>query len=666
MYPLYLIFLFQVLLKNSNVNSEPCSNSCNGHGLCNDANRQCACFEGYISGDCSELLCPFGPAWSDIAIETDNAHRPAECSNMGLCDRTTGVCGCRPGFEGKACERKQCPENCNGQGKCQSMNFYATTKDLGTGPIYKYDKIWDAHMMYGCNCDSTFYGPDCSQRRCPKGDDPLTGTGTNTASNPNQFNEIQKLTCKAGSGSFTLSFRGKTTARIPYNSKAVAIQNFLEALPTIHGVKIVMYSSQACTDTGASWTVEFTQDFSNLPVLVGDPSGLSFSNSIITPSLTIAKQVIGTKEDFECSNRGICDANNGYCTCIDGYDTSDGYNLPGQRGDCGYATTTIQECPGAIACSAHGECIGNPQYRCACSVGWTGADCSERVCPKDTSWFTLPRLDNVAHVTEQNECSDMGVCDRVSGTCVCVPGFTGSACNRLSCPGDIEDCNGHGTCYDMSTLATLATVNGDLMSYTYGNKPNDPATWDAKRIYGCNCDEKWTGYDCSLRMCPFGDDPNTDSQVDEQQIITCTNNGTAGYVVFSFRQGTVAQLNYDATTLQVQSAFSVVPAIGQVSVELFDSSKPNKMCTPAGSSFLVTFKTTHGDLPKLRPASQLIDLIQVSEYVKGTKENWECSGRGICDRTLGLCECFDGFGSSNGMGEAGINRDCGYLLPIVH
>lgn len=39
-------------------------------------------------------------------MDTNEAHsRDVECSNMGTCDRVTGTCQCRDGFEGQACER---------------------------------------------------------------------------------------------------------------------------------------------------------------------------------------------------------------------------------------------------------------------------------------------------------------------------------------------------------------------------------------------------------------------------------------------------------------------------------------------------------------------------------------------------------------------------------
>ena len=28
-------------------------------------------------------------------------------------------------------------------------------------------------------------------------------------------------------------------------------------------------------------------------------------------------------------------------------------------------------------------------------------------------------------------------------------------------------------------------------------------------VRGCDCDDGWTAYDCSLRTCPYGDDPLT-------------------------------------------------------------------------------------------------------------------------------------------------------------
>ena len=43
----------------------------------------------------------------------------------------------------------------------------------------------------------------------------------------------------------------------------------------------------------------------------------------------------------------------------------------------------------------------------------------------------------------------------------------------------------------------------------------------------------------------------------------------------------------------------------------------------------------------------------------GTTEDVECSGRGLCDRDSGVCVCFPGYASSDGVGGVGTQGDCG-------
>lgn len=88
---------------------------------------RCHCDKGFQGGDCSEHICPFGPAWADEATGVDKAHNLAECSNRGLCSRVDGVCSCMDGFTGHACERMACSSSCNYNGKCMSMYKLAST-----------------------------------------------------------------------------------------------------------------------------------------------------------------------------------------------------------------------------------------------------------------------------------------------------------------------------------------------------------------------------------------------------------------------------------------------------------------------------------------------------------------------------------------------------------
>lgn len=212
----------------------PCPNLCSGHGNC-DSSRVCDCFTGFTAADCSLRTCPYGPAWTDNVegfTGVDEGHNFEECSNRGLCDRTSGKCICEEGrFEGAACERKTCPANCNSRGRCQSMQHYATLKDAGEGTVYTYEDIWDAEMMFGCNCDNNNLAPDCLLRTCPTGDDPFTGTAFDPAGI--QVEEVQILECRATSGYLVLSFRNEYTAQIPFDASESELQAYLEALPTI-------------------------------------------------------------------------------------------------------------------------------------------------------------------------------------------------------------------------------------------------------------------------------------------------------------------------------------------------------------------------------------------------------------------------------------------------
>ena len=50
--------------------------------------------------------------------------------------------------------------------------------------------------------------------------------------------------------------------------------------------------------------------------------------------------------------------------------------------------------------------------------------------------------------------------------------------------------------------------------------------------------------------------------------------------------------------------------------------------------------------------------------MKGTKENAECSNRGVCDYEAGQCQCISGFSSSAGNVTVGVRRDCGRRGPF--
>ena len=73
----------------------------------------------------------------------------------------------------------------------------------------------------------------------------------------------------------------------------------------------------------------------------------------------------------------------------------------------------------------------------------------------------------------------------------------------------------------------------------------------------------------------------------------------------------------------------------------------------------MTFVSQVGDLPLLETTPPY----NVTEVVRGTKENLECAGRGYCDAATGQCQCLKGHTGSDGDGNVGSRRDCGRLDP---
>jgi len=127
-------------------------------------------------------LYPYGtteqfPATKDSQenVLSNTAHYYMECSNKGICDRSTGLCECFPGYEGSSCQRASCPSSaegvCSGHGTCQ------TVKELAKLDYDNYYELWDKDSTMGCKCDPGFYGPDCSQKQCKFGYDSLYNDG---------------------------------------------------------------------------------------------------------------------------------------------------------------------------------------------------------------------------------------------------------------------------------------------------------------------------------------------------------------------------------------------------------------------------------------------------------------------------------------------------------
>merc|ERR1711871_1278249 len=126
--------------------------------------------------------------------------------------------------------------------------------------------------------------------------------------------------------------------------------------------------------------------------------------------------------------------------------------------------------------------------------------------------------------------------------------------------------------------------------------------WDADKVFGCACDAGFTGYDCSQRVCPYGDDPLTTGQNDEVQNLFCKCDGCSGTFSLTFRGEETAQIANDADSATVKAALEALDGVREVTVA-FDAG--TTVCSAAGTLSTVTFTRNTGNLPLMSVTSSL-------------------------------------------------------------
>lgn len=361
-----------------------CPNHCSGHGTCS-ADDVCNCHDNWGTGlglnnggDCKDRMCPKELSWSDSPDGGGNFHQYETCSGRGICDFKTGECDCVDGYDGKACQRQTCPNDCSGHGTCEYIDDLAFGKTYGefSGRSFRVEPkqfdvyAWNSHKSRACKCDGNYFGPDCSKQRCPHGNDVLDTrpdelmpvkyqkqTIIFQSLTSNCYDRSEDSTQKANTRTFALQYTSVTgvqyvTQAINFKCQASEMDEFamhmslaLARLPNraSEGVTVkakilsndqieAVFEFKGCYNEGNQNFLAVLADWCGngcTPKI----TGLELQNfwgrfegfdhvtadptDMATSNITVTQKA--DYNSYECGRHGSCDYTDGQCSCFSGY-----------------------------------------------------------------------------------------------------------------------------------------------------------------------------------------------------------------------------------------------------------------------------------------------------------------------------------------------------------
>ncbi|XP_054613202.1 tenascin-like isoform X5 [Dunckerocampus dactyliophorus] len=366
---------------------------CGGHGNYSAETCSCRCEPGWQGPNCTESECP------------------NMCQGRGRC--VGGMCICSDGFLGEDCSELICPKNCYGRGRCVN----------GT-----------------CRCDRGFGGEDCGQRTCP-GD-----------CHSNGFCVDGRCVCAAG-------YSGEDCSR------PTCLNDCSDRGTCFNGMCICDdgYQGEDCSQLACPNNCNSRGQCINGQCACDVGFQGSDCSELSCPS--------------NCLQRGRCI--NGQCVCQEGFAGEDcsiktcPSNCFG-RGDCvegrcrchpGFAGDDCAQLSCPNNCRNHGRCIDG---QCVCDEGFAGEDCGQKACP--------------------NDCLARGYCD--DGVCVCQEGYSGVDCSVQTCP---DNCNNRGRCINGRCTCESGYEGESCAELSCLNNCHDKGHCVKGQ---CLCDEGYIGDDC--------------------------------------------------------------------------------------------------------------------------------------------------------------------------
>ena len=378
--------------------------TCNNHGKCSAVDPQkCDCDKGWMGIACSEM-CLNGTARlradSTAVCDCLNCFSGAacdkECSNHGKCNNGTCDCGFA-GWRGATCEVKGCPgwgKDCTGHGSCIPSTGQCICRS-GWGGI-------------GCEIPQCPGGGNCSNHgvcdgvnydppQCVRCDSGYMGRGC----------EFQ---CVRGNVSITVNnANGEQTSSCVCDKCYSGVACNQEC--SLHG---------NCSDGKCTCDVGWRGDVCNIKGCPGI--------------------------NIDCSGKGVCIKSTGQCVCYNGWKGT-GCEIP--------------DCPGTPDCNALGVCDGttDPPACINCTNGTMGTGC-DKACLHGKEDMTRRGICVCDPCYEGFSCDLMcgGNGNCTSGKCYCKPGWKGTFCKTVDCPGE-PDCSNRGACITVPNALPICSCN---------------------------------------------------------------------------------------------------------------------------------------------------------------------------------------------------------------
>ncbi len=587
-------------------------------------------------------------------LKLQEGHYYKECAGRGVCGRDTGICACFDGWEGIACNRTSCPNLCSGHGVCQNIRDATPA-----GVSYQ---LWDAEIMRGCECDGGYAGNDCSMRLCEHNDDPLTTTTS-------QVGVTDKLTEAAGVQEVKVG--------CPYNGVPL---NPVIALRYTDGLTGDMYDT-------LRFDVATATDAQILAALKALPNNVLAKNiglsSVERVDAVSAPTAVGNVWTFsvtfneamgevpllevipyyKCQGGAEVDGGN-YATTFEnflfnylGQGPSQNLIITMVLADNGTTSTATWSATDAHLNHVDGFAPGGTVTGFSASVwtAFTGAATADMLSIQFKATAGVTRAGRDAH----NVTVTIHVEPKVSVNYKRYTLTAGGTLSGLSLGGTGANwaAVSTGTPTIDYTITATATVHGSYHSVSV----------NGEFVEWCFFTVSPIALNDATTVCPGGSTNERLPAVAGTVTLAYTDgNSTDSAEFFALKTPVTAQYtNTETITVtylnseQVSTPHTIVIQITKVSSSAdeyiwYDSTDPLSVwsTTFAIPATATALHGATGDVALLKLAwSGVADLATrvLNEYyyiqigASGTNDWPECSGRGICDYSVGLCSCFRGY-----------------------